>query len=139
MRPINKIWTTETANSDDGSSKRTENVRGTSSGRCGEQVPTARRGRRAYTMDAVADQLDDMSSHMRGMARSQQQGEAARSTRARKTAAAKKARRSKRKTKAQKEKEAEEEAAVLLARARRLVDAAKEIELPDFSTLFQNK
>jgi len=89
-------------------------------------------------MDSVAQQLDSMTSHVSGMQAAQEEGQQRRARRARAARAKKhkKQLQSESSRKEQKEAEAEEEAAALLARARRLVDAAKGIELPDFSTLF---
>lgn len=88
-------------------------------------------------MDAVTAQLDAMTSHVSGM---QAQQEEAKRRRAYPQdnggVSARERRKLKKKEAAQAEADAEAEAAALLARARRLVDAAKGIELPDFSTLF---
>ena len=88
-------------------------------------------------MDAVTAQLDAMASHVSGMQAQQEEAKRRRAyPQTDDAASARERRKQKKKAAAQAEADSEAEAAALLARARRLVDAAKGIELPDFSTLF---
>lgn len=90
-----------------------------------------------FTMDAVTEQLDDMESTVSGM--HAQQKAAQRRVAYPQTSSPGKGKKKKKKDPNADlvDTEAEAEAQALLARARRLVDAAKGIELPDFSQLFK--